>query len=96
MPDAVRQVLMSGAETVSTNAQATNRLVGANSISVQAMAHAAGPQAQVAGKPLEGDVQTAADYILSLPKSLHLMGGETTVQIKGTGKGQIIAHFDTE
>ncbi|WP_420860301.1 glycerate kinase type-2 family protein [Algirhabdus cladophorae] len=66
----------------------TNTLIGSNGQSVAAMA-ASAPQAIVYPKALEGDVAQAAKDVVAFCQSpgVYLFGGETTVQIKGHGKG---------
>ena len=86
MPDAVQAALRLEKPSAQTKPSA-NHLVGSNTKSVAAMAQAAGTAAQVHEQPLEGDVEEAARFILSLPKGLHLLGGETTVRLVGKGKG---------
>lgn len=66
--------------------KAENQLVGANPISVSAMKTAA-PDAHVFKAPLVGDVRQAAEIIAKSGMGITLFGGETTVQIKGTGLG---------
>ena len=65
---------------------ARNHLIGANSVSLRAM-HDAAPDAQMHSAPLVGDVEDAARHVLSLGPGTHLMGGETTVQLRGQGRG---------
>lgn len=66
---------------------ARNLLVGSNSQSLAAM-QAAYPAAQVIKTPVEGDVQTAAAFICDQSdKGVLIWGGETTVQLTGSGKG---------
>ncbi len=66
---------------------AENILVGSNGQSVAAMA-AAAPQAQVISTPVEGDVAVAARLICDQAKpGITLWGGETTVVLKGDGRG---------
>ncbi len=67
-------------------------LIGGNRQSAAAMAMAAG--ARLADQPLDGDVQDAAQYIVDqimrTPEKSFIalaFGGETTVQLKGSGKG---------
>ncbi|WP_102226416.1 glycerate kinase type-2 family protein [Acidimangrovimonas sediminis] len=69
---------------------ADNRLVGSNGLSVGAMAEAAaraGQAAQVVDTPLDGDVAEAAALLGALGPGLWLLGGETTVVLRGTGRG---------
>lgn len=63
---------------------AENRLIGSNGISLAAMAQAA-PGAPA--EELTGDVAEAAARVLACGPGVHLFGGETTVQIRGDGKG---------
>lgn len=63
-----------------------NILVGSNALSVIAMQQAA-PKATVLD-PVEGDVADAARMICDLAgEGITVWGGETTVQLKGTGRG---------
>ncbi len=65
----------------------TNRLVGSNGQSLAAMA-AATEGAKVIATPIEGDVAEAAQAICDeAGAGITLWGGETTVEIKGTGLG---------
>ncbi|AZV80237.1 DUF4147 domain-containing protein [Parasedimentitalea marina] len=94
-PTAV-QSLLNAAETVhEERPQADNTLIGSNRHSLQAMLEAAtGWDAQVVSDTLIGDVEVAAHSILDAalaaptnrPVAL-IFGGETTVQIKGSGLG---------
>ena len=72
---------------------ATNRLIGSNRMSLDAMAGAA-PEARILSDALTGDVAEAAqaicDAAASTPRGtglLALCGGETTVHLHGTGQG---------
>ncbi len=69
---------------------AENRLVGSNRQSLQAMAQAR-PEASVVEPPLTGDVADAATRIVRTVEAgtprLALFGGETTVTLRGTGRG---------
>lgn len=68
---------------------AENRLIGSNARSVGAMAQAR-PEALRMNKPLVGDVGAAAQTLAHLAQTrpgLHIMGGETTVTLRGTGLG---------
>jgi hydroxypyruvate reductase len=63
-----------------------NILVGSNALSVAAMA-ALRPDAKVLD-PVEGDVADAARVICdAAEQGVTIWGGETTVQLKGTGRG---------
>ena len=66
---------------------ATNILIGANTLSVAAMAKAAG-DCTVLPDPVEGDVADAAVAICDAAgPGTTLWGGETTVVLRGTGRG---------
>ncbi|MEZ5911431.1 MAG: MOFRL family protein [Paracoccaceae bacterium] len=65
---------------------ADNRLIGSNALSVAAMATAAGG-ATVVAEPLTGDVGAAAARVLGHGPGLWLFGGETTVVLRGKGRG---------
>ncbi|MGJ8623329.1 MAG: glycerate kinase type-2 family protein [Yoonia sp.] len=86
VPESVRQHL----ETAGPPAdlpQARNVLVGSNEQSVAAMAAAAG-QAHVIPVPVEGDVAAAARLICdNCPVGITVWGGETTVTLRGDGRG---------
>lgn len=68
-------------------------IVGSNRLSVAAMLEAArtlGVRAQVLNTPLVGDVSEAAAQVLGLAArepGLWLAGGETTVRLRGAGRG---------
>ncbi|MGH1467024.1 MAG: glycerate kinase type-2 family protein [Cognatishimia sp.] len=94
VPDAVRSHLKSeDAETPDLPA-AHNQLIGSNRHSLQAMVKAVPQQfkTQIVSDALVGDVHDAAEEILKAgeastgPVAL-IFGGETTVQLKGTGRG---------
>ncbi|WP_108814799.1 glycerate kinase type-2 family protein [Loktanella sp. Alg231-35] len=86
VPEAVRAHL-EAANPPSELPEARNILVGSNAKSVAAMAAAAG-QAHVIPDPVEGDVADAARMICDQAQiGTTLWGGETTVVLKGTGRG---------
>jgi hydroxypyruvate reductase len=88
LPDAAR-VALSRPEDTTPLPPARNLLIGSNALSVAAMARAC-PGARVAPAPLEGDVAQAAAQIVALRADgpgTTLMGGETTVTLRGTGLG---------
>jgi len=87
MPASVRAAL-SGSAPAPLSASAENTLVGSNGQSRAAMLSGA-PDARLWEADLEGDVQDAARAIADWADGpgTWLMGGETTVQIKGTGRG---------
>jgi glycerate 2-kinase len=67
--------------------QAQNIIIGSNSHSLAAMATAAG-KAHVIASPVTGDVDAAAALICDQAKAgITLWGGETTVALRGKGKG---------
>ncbi|SEL29549.1 hydroxypyruvate reductase [Roseovarius azorensis] len=74
--------------------QAINHLIGSNRHSLQAMLSAVpeGLAARIANDRLEGDVCDAAEQILRNAEDAQgpvalIFGGETTVQVRGTGLG---------
>ena len=71
-----------------SEAQAENHLIGSNGQSLAAMA-ALAAEALVAEVPLEGDVRDAARVILAAGDGpgTWLWGGETTVVLRGSGRG---------
>lgn len=85
-PAAIKTHLMARAPDHGALPKAINQLVGSNPISVFAMKLAA-PDAFVLNEPLVGDVREAAEIIAKSGHGITLFGGETTVQIKGTGLG---------
>jgi glycerate 2-kinase len=85
VPEAVQIRLSSDGEAPAP-VDCDNRLIGSNPISVAAMA-AIDADAQVVTKPLIGDVTDAALAVAKLGLGTHLLGGETTVQLTGTGRG---------
>lgn len=86
VPQAVRDHL-TATRTAVDLPKATNILIGSNSQSVAAMA-AAVPHAHVIPDPVDGDVRDAARLICDAAgPGITLWGGETTVQLRGTGRG---------
>lgn len=86
VPPAVRDHL-GQARPVPDLPAARNILIGSNSQSVAAMAQAAGA-AFVIPEPVTGDVSDAATLICDQARpGITLWGGETTVVLKGTGRG---------
>lgn len=86
VPQAVRDHLLSPRPAVDLP-RATNILIGSNSQSVAAMA-AAAPGVHVIPDPVTGDVRDAARLICDAAgPGVTLWGGETTVQLRGTGRG---------
>lgn len=86
LPDAIKTHLSKPAPDLPPIPQADNQLIGANQISVAAM-KAAEPKAQIHLSPLIGEVGQAAEIIADSHRGTTLFGGETTVQIRGTGLG---------
>lgn len=91
MPEAARAALLRvepAAALPATDAE----LVGSNAISVAAMGRAARRPVRIAGDPLIGPVDRAAEILLDMagdtPRGTALLlGGETTVIIRGPGRG---------
>lgn len=89
LPSAVQALLRTPEQGAAPPAPAENRVVGGNAASVAAMA-AATPGARVHDAPLMGDVADAANVVLSYldgPEGVVLFGGETTVRLRGQGRG---------
>ncbi|WP_420396187.1 glycerate kinase type-2 family protein [Nioella sp.] len=91
MPEAAR-VAMARAEARDSLPDPDAALVGSNAISVAAMAVAAGRPVRVVEPPLIGPVTTVAEQVLDLaattpPGTALLFGGETTVVLRGDGRG---------
>ncbi len=93
-PEAVRAHLSAEAEAPQTP-EAENHLIGSNRKSLDAMLAAAGEfEARIVSDALEGDVEAAAQEILRAaaaapkdrPQAL-IFGGETTVTLRGDGRG---------
>ena len=88
MPVSV-QAALSREDYANPTPRAEVRMVGSNALSVRAMSKAA-PDARVIDAALEGDVAEAAAQIVTLARlgsGMWLMGGETTVLLRGTGRG---------
>ncbi|MEM1236870.1 MAG: DUF4147 domain-containing protein [Pseudomonadota bacterium] len=79
------------AETDATLPEADNLIVGSNTVSVMAMAAKAKEYdlpLHIHAPALTGDVEDAARRVAGCTDpGIHLFGGETTVQLKGAGKG---------
>ena len=86
LPAAIRAHLESAAPPLPPLPAATNILIGSNALSVAAMA-AAAPNARIATPALTGDVADAAARVAASPPGITLFGGETTVVLRGPGKG---------
>lgn len=87
VPDPVRTILRRDAAAQPVP-NAVNHLIGSNAQSVAATARAL-PGAQVDPTPLVGDVADAATRIVALVArpGVTVLGGETTVTLRGTGLG---------
>ncbi len=86
LPPAVRTHLDAAEPPPTPLPEARNLLIGSNALSVRAMAKAA-PDATVAAEPLTGDVAEAAARVVTSDPGITLFGGETTVILKGKGRG---------
>lgn len=93
LPEAVQRHL-SASETTPRLPSCTNTLIGSNGHSIDAMRGAVpdGWRPVQSPMPLVGDVSDAARAIVSAalasqPGDILLMGGETTVQLRGDGLG---------
>lgn len=85
VPETVQTVL-SGDDSLADLPVVENVLVGSNALSVAAMADAAGAANVL--DPVEGDVADAARAICDAAgPGVTLWGGETTVVLKGSGRG---------
>lgn len=85
VPEAIKMHLVGAVEATALPAH-RNILVGSNALSVAAM-HAVAPAAKVLS-PVEGDVADAARMICDQAgPGVTIWGGETTVQLKGSGRG---------
>ncbi len=91
MPAPVRAALVQQVPAAPA-AVAENRLIGGNGMALDAVA-AAAPGAEVWSRALVGDVGAAADWLVGPIRAaragpvLALCGGETTVTLRGAGKG---------
>ena len=86
VPASVRDQLQS-ADAPTALPAVQNTLVGSNTLSVAAML-AAAPDAHVLADPVEGDVADAAKEICDRAgPGVTIWGGETTVVLRGTGRG---------
>lgn len=93
LPAPVRAHLEASASATGALPEVTNHLIGSNRVSLAALAKAHGPGAAIANDRLIGDVEAAAAEIVAAalkapdaPACL-IFGGETTVTLRGTGKG---------
>lgn len=91
LPEAVRAHLQQSQDPALPGEmpRAQNRLIGSNAMALQAMARH-DPAAHAASQPLCGDVADAARAVLdrvSGHRGTWLFGGETTVRLRGDGRG---------
>ncbi|MCC5988436.1 MAG: DUF4147 domain-containing protein [Pararhodobacter sp.] len=90
MPDAVRAAL-SRPEAVAAPAEAENRLIGSNALALDALVAQSG--GEIWSRALVGDVAEAARWLAGRMREappgpvLAFCGGETTVRLRGQGKG---------
>ena len=90
VPLAVRAHLEASDEAQVSIPQASNHLIGSNRVSLAAAAAAYGAGARIVSDRLVGDVGSAAAEIVAAAATLGpclIFGGETTVTLRGTGKG---------
>ncbi|MEM9580996.1 MAG: DUF4147 domain-containing protein [Pseudomonadota bacterium] len=89
VPQSIKDHLTRSTGAVETP-QADNHLIGSNRVSLDAMRQASAG-AQIVSDRLEGDVDAAAELVATHARAaqagVHLFGGETTVVLKGDGKG---------
>ncbi|MBL9053078.1 MAG: DUF4147 domain-containing protein, partial [Tabrizicola sp.] len=93
LPAPVRAHLEAGEALATPPPPATNHLIGSNRVSLAAAASACGSGARIVSDRLVGDVEDAAAQIIAAatgaadtPACL-IFGGETTVTLRGNGKG---------
>ena len=93
VPAPVRRLLEAEPPPAASPLQAENHLIGSNRVSLTAAAEACGEHARIVDDRLTGDVEAAALRIIAAavgapsgPACL-IFGGETTVTLRGTGKG---------
>lgn len=93
LPAPVRAHLEAAAPPALPSAPARNYLIGSNRVSLAAVTAACGPTAQISNDRLTGDVEAAAAEIITAATSAQsaaaclVFGGETTVTLRGKGKG---------
>jgi len=88
LPASVTRVLAHVQPALPPLPEVVNQLIGSNRQSIAAMA-AAAPGADVCPTPLVGDVSDACTRILDFARQpgTFLFGGETTVTLRGDGRG---------
>lgn len=92
LPMAVRAHLELPDDRQVTVPKATNHLIGSNRASLAAAAGAYGPGATIVSDQLVGDVEVAAEEVIAAARAAGsddclIFGGETTVTLRGKGKG---------
>jgi hydroxypyruvate reductase len=93
LPKSVQTHLMQPALEIPSHPPAQNHLIGSNRLSLNAILQAAPQGAQIVNDALIGDVFDAAQLIAqaarNAPKGAQclIFGGETTVTLRGTGRG---------
>lgn len=96
LPQSARAHLEQSVPEPTRAVEATNHLIGSNTISLEAAHRCAAKfcRAKIASNELTGDVSDAAEQILQAARLVTadrptalLFGGETTVRLKGTGRG---------
>lgn len=92
LPASVRAHLSAAEEESPPPMAALNLLIGSNRQSLEAIRDGAGHSVVIMDQPLTGDVGAAAETILAAaeqaaPGACLIWGGETTVTLRGDGKG---------
>jgi glycerate 2-kinase len=92
LPLAVRVHLELPEDRRVTVRKATNHLIGSNRASLAAAAGVYGPGATIVSDQLVGDVEAAAEEVIAAARAAGsddclIFGGETTVTLRGKGKG---------
>ena len=93
LPPSVQAHLMQPAPEMPPHRPAQNHLIGSNRLSLNAIRQAAPMGAQIVNDALIGDVSDAARQIAQATRATPsgaqclIFGGETTVTLRGTGRG---------
>ena len=93
LPAPVRSHLEAADPPAAPSAPAQNHLIGSNRVSLAAVTAACGPTARISNDRLVGDVEAATAEIITAATSAQraptclIFGGETTVTLRGKGKG---------